>query len=91
MMSPTIAAATIDTLVDVFSFDRERAAEAVRSVDDPGDVESCVNWLLDAGEPDCGGPVVPTQTCPQPFSHRGIARVGISVEKFLWNCHPRAL
>ena len=59
-----IATTTTQTLIDVFSFDPERAAEAVRSVADPGDVAACVNWLLDAGEPDRGGPVVPTQLCP---------------------------
>ena len=37
-----IASTTAQTLVDVFSFAPERAAEAVRSVADPGDVAACV-------------------------------------------------
>lgn len=57
-------ASSCKTLVEVYSFDPERAAVAVRSVPDPSDIVACVNWLLDSGEPDRGGPVAPTQLCP---------------------------
>ena len=59
-----LADATVDTLVRVYSFDAAAAREAVAAVADPSDVLACVNFLLDAGEPDRGGPVVPTSLCP---------------------------
>lgn len=56
-----LSAATCNTLMEVFGFSLGRAREAVAAIADKGDVELAWNWLLDHGEEDQGGPVIPTQ------------------------------
>ena len=53
--------ATCHVLVSVFGFSREKALQAIDAVYDKSDVELAWNWLLDNGETDSGGPVVPSQ------------------------------
>jgi hypothetical protein len=52
---------TCQTLVEVFGFSMERALIAVNALSDKSDVQLAWNWLLDHGEQDSGGPVIPTQ------------------------------
>lgn len=52
---------TCSVLCEVFGFSMARAREAVNAISDKSDVELAWNWLLDHGEEDGGGPVVPTQ------------------------------
>jgi hypothetical protein len=59
--SDSIASQTANVLVEVFGFSLYRAREAVAAVADKSNVELAWNWLLDNGEEDQGGPVVPTQ------------------------------
>lgn len=56
-----VIAQTCTILAEVFGFSFERAREAVNAIADKSDVELAWNWLLDHGEDDSGGPVVPTQ------------------------------
>ncbi len=64
-----MSSSTVQVLVDVFKFSRERSIEAVAAIKDPTDVQEAYNWLLDHGEPDQGGPVIPTQNCPHLLHH----------------------
>jgi hypothetical protein len=63
---------TVDVLVNVFKFSRERSQEAIEAIADPTDVQEAYNWLLDNGEQDQGGPVIPTQICPHLLRHYSI-------------------
>jgi hypothetical protein len=53
--------ATCHVLVNVFGFSREKAIQAINAVNDKSNVELAWNWLLDNGEDDSGGPVIPSQ------------------------------
>lgn len=57
---------TCSVLVEVFRFSPQRARQAVDNIMDKSDVELAWNWLLDHGEDDAGGPVVPTQMYAPP-------------------------
>jgi acetoin utilization deacetylase AcuC-like enzyme len=72
-----MSASTVQVLVDVFKFSRERSEEAIAAIKDPTDVQEAYNWLLDNGEPDQGGPVIPTQTCPHLLRHSLLLASGV--------------
>ena len=73
-----VAASTVQTLVDVFKFSLERSQEAVAAIGDKSDIQLAYNWLLDHGEKDQGGPVVPSQVCPHLFDQLRVDPAGMS-------------
>ena len=70
------------TLVDVYSFDPASVDKVLSRVPDPTDLMACVNALLDSGEADHGGPVIPTQLCPHVHMGASEASSFISSETF---------
>jgi len=63
--SNTVEAArrTADQLVNVYLFDPELSSRAIEAIADKSDVAAALDWALDHGGEDRGGPVTPVE-CP---------------------------
>ena len=76
-----IVQATVDQLVNIFQFDVMRAHQAVAAIGDKSDVQMAYNWLLDHGEEDRGGQVVPEQLCPHVIAHVKVTAEEVGYEQ----------